>query len=86
MLGPVRSRTPPATAVTVISNVTHDTLEVAAWRIPAGRTASQPRPLGLAWPTDLFSLSHIAMPFPPDHPVYGGEMTVSGPAPIRLGR
>jgi alpha-beta hydrolase superfamily lysophospholipase len=26
---------------------------------------------GMAWPTDLFSLSHIALPFPPSDPIYG---------------
>ena len=29
------------------------------------------RPLGLAWPPEMFSLSHVALPFPPDDPVYG---------------
>jgi hypothetical protein len=28
-------------------------------------------PLGLAWPPRVFSLSHVALPFPPDDPVYG---------------
>jgi len=28
-------------------------------------------PLGAAWPDDVFSLSHVALPFPPDDPLYG---------------
>jgi hypothetical protein len=31
------------------------------------------RPLELAWPRTVFSLSHVALPFPPDDPLYGFE-------------
>ena len=40
----------------------------------------------LAWPGGLFSLSHIAVPFPPDDPVYGRwPQAGSGEAGITLG-
>jgi len=42
-------------------------------------------PLGLAWPADLFSLSHVAIPFSLDDPVYGAAKTGGGAGPIRLG-
>ncbi len=29
--------------------------------------------LGLTWPRGVISLSHIALPFPPDDPVYGAR-------------
>ena len=29
------------------------------------------RPLGLAWPDGVYSLSHVALPFPPDDALYG---------------
>ena len=29
------------------------------------------RDTGLAWPVSVVSLGHVAMPFPPDDPVYG---------------
>lgn len=29
------------------------------------------QPLGLAWPPQTYSLSHIALPFPPEDPSYG---------------
>jgi alpha-beta hydrolase superfamily lysophospholipase len=38
----------------------------------AGSTEETMRPLGLSYPVDVFSLSHIALPFPPDDPLYGG--------------
>ncbi len=39
---------------------------------------------GLSWPQDVYSLSHVALPIPPDDPVYGGDG--AGPSPgIDLG-
>lgn len=35
--------------------------------------------LGLAWPDDVYSLSHVALPFPPSDPLYGGHPTQSSP-------
>jgi hypothetical protein len=43
------------------------------------------RPLDLAWPRDIYSLSHVAIPFPMSDPVYGREEVGAGPATIRLG-
>jgi pimeloyl-ACP methyl ester carboxylesterase len=39
---------------------------------------------GLEWPAGLFSLSHVALPFPPDDPVYGWQ-EVDDYSGIRLG-
>jgi hypothetical protein len=38
---------------------------------PAGATAEQTRTLGLTYPPDVFSLSHLALPFPMNDPLYG---------------
>jgi hypothetical protein len=32
---------------------------------------SRSEPLNLAWPAGVLSLSHVALPFPPDDPLYG---------------
>ena len=37
----------------------------------AESTAVTEHPLELAWPRTVFSLSHVALPFPPDDPLYG---------------
>ncbi len=34
--------------------------------------------LDLAWPRGVVSLSHIALPFPPDDPLYGQHPPVGG--------
>ena len=41
-------------------------------------------PTNLDWPEGLYSLSHVALPFPADDPLYGGEEEVESPG-IRLG-
>jgi len=57
--------------LTVISNldVTTDALE--EWSRPAGATEPSIRPLNLDWPPGFYSLSHVAVPFAPDDPIYG---------------
>lgn len=45
------------------------------------RSGVADRPIGLTWPTHVYSLSHVALPFPPDDPLYGRD----GPG-VRLGR
>jgi alpha-beta hydrolase superfamily lysophospholipase len=71
--------------LTVITNATPQTLQVRELRAPAGSSEQQVRLLDLAWPRTVFSLSHVALPFPPDDPLYGYE-----PAPVgnhvQLGR
>jgi hypothetical protein len=31
------------------------------------------------WPKGVYSLSHVALPFPPDDPIYGGPEVADGP-------
>ncbi|MEA3275161.1 MAG: alpha/beta fold hydrolase [Pseudomonadota bacterium] len=40
--------------------------------------------LGLSWPKDVYSLAHVALPFPPEDPLYGGRPTEKSPG-IHLG-
>ncbi len=59
-------------AVTLITNETEKTTRVQAHRKPpfSGRTVAA-EPLDLAWPIDVVSLSHVALPIPSDDPLYG---------------
>jgi pimeloyl-ACP methyl ester carboxylesterase len=34
--------------------------------------------LGMAWPRGVLSLSHVALPFPPEDPLYGGPDALQG--------
>jgi alpha-beta hydrolase superfamily lysophospholipase len=54
----------------LVSNAAPDTLDIMLYRlVPGGGVDAVPT--GLAWPGDLVSLGHVALPFPPDDPVYG---------------
>ncbi len=63
-------------ALTLITNRDKDTLEVVArkWSSSERPTvSSSSEPLGLSWPRHVYSLSHVAIPFPPDDPYYGAR-------------
>ena len=58
---------------TLITNVSADVPEVRARSVAPRATTVEDVPLGLAWPAQVFSLSHVALPFAIDDPVYGSE-------------
>ena len=62
---------PRAFRSTIITNASPGSAEVVARVTEAGATTEQVRPLGLAYPRDVFSLSHLALPFPMNDPLYG---------------
>ena len=60
--------------LTVITNENPKSLQVTAHRKdPFAADVSETAPLGLAWPPGVISLSHVALPFPPDDPLYGQQ-------------
>lgn len=59
-------------SLSVISNASSPDNSVLEIRTEAGATGEVGRPVGVNFPADVFSLSHIAMPFPPDDALYGG--------------
>jgi hypothetical protein len=69
----------------LVTNVDPGSLEVAARIVESGATDVTTQPLGIAWPRDVYSLSHIAVPFPMSDPIYGRDELVSAPPIIRLG-
>jgi hypothetical protein len=70
---------------TLVTNLDASSLDVAEKSLAPGATAVTARALGLAWPRDVFSLSHVAIPFPLSDPVYGREDNTALPQLIRLG-
>jgi alpha-beta hydrolase superfamily lysophospholipase len=70
---------------TLVTNLDPASLDVVEKSVAPGATAVARRPLGLAWPRDVFSLSHVAIPFPLSDPVYGREEGALRPAVIQLG-
>jgi alpha-beta hydrolase superfamily lysophospholipase len=72
-------------AVTLVTNTNAGTTEVSAMTAAPGASALASEPLPYTWPSEIFSLSHVALPFPPDDPVYGG-FPPEGTETVRLGR
>ena len=58
--------------LTVVTNGTRSNDRVEAITDPAGDDAATRRVSLGEWPKGVYSLSHVAMPFPPNDPVYGG--------------
>jgi alpha-beta hydrolase superfamily lysophospholipase len=53
--------------------------------VEAGATTEQTRPLGLAFPADVYSLSHVALPFPMDDALYGLQPDLNDDYGVNLG-
>jgi alpha-beta hydrolase superfamily lysophospholipase len=59
-------------AVTLVTNENDSSPVVVARRQPPrSASVSQTESLALAWPAGVISLSHVALPIPPDDPLYG---------------
>jgi alpha-beta hydrolase superfamily lysophospholipase len=59
--------------------------EVVERVVEAGADSEQERPLGLAYPLGVFSLSHVALPFPPSDGLYGSDPDPADDFGITLG-
>ena len=59
-------------AVTLVTNESPESIRVVVrHKAPFSAEVSSSEPLDLAWPRGVISLSHVALPFPPDDPLYG---------------
>jgi alpha-beta hydrolase superfamily lysophospholipase len=63
--------TPRSFRTTVITNESPRSLQVIERVTEAGETTEQVRTLGLSYPREVFSLSHLALPFPLSDSLYG---------------
>ncbi len=70
---------------TVVSNTAEDARTVRALTGAGPGRAGEVCELEALWPAGSYSMSHIALPFPPDDPLYGGTATAGGDGHIRLG-
>lgn len=70
--------------LTLISNKDVDSRKVAAYQRVPGGEGKIVTPLNLVWPEGVYSLSHIALPFAYDDPLYGGNDAGESPG-IQIG-
>ena len=70
---------------TLVTNVSRQSDQVVARTIDAGSTTETVQELGLAFPPGVFSLSHLAIPFPLSDPLYGLQPDTSEDYGANLG-
>ncbi|MEE4174015.1 MAG: alpha/beta fold hydrolase [Xanthomonadales bacterium] len=71
--------------ITVVSNTAPGSPEVAAFDLDTAGMSEAGVDLGLAWPRDVFSLSHVALPFDVADSLYGATPTPPSPG-VQIGR
>lgn len=77
---------PRAWRLTLVANRAGGGAEAEERTEPAGAADPlPPRPLGLAWPREVFSLSHVALPFPVSDGLYGLDPDPAEDFGARLG-
>jgi alpha-beta hydrolase superfamily lysophospholipase len=57
--------------VTILRNSNRYSREISVWTLTAGQQSPVTRRTDLQWPPEVYSLSHIGLPFRPDDMVYG---------------
>lgn len=67
-----------------VTNRNAQSSEMVILHKQATATETQELPLATAWPQGLYSLSHVALPFPANDPLYGGDEALKSPG-IKLG-
>jgi alpha-beta hydrolase superfamily lysophospholipase len=71
--------------LTVITNASEDSSDVVERVTEAGASTETVRDLGLSYPFDVFSLSHVALPFPVTDSLYGMKPDPTEDFGIKLG-
>ena len=71
-------------ALSVVTNARPGSAEVVERRWRPGAAGPVEVQLEETWPRDVYSLSHVALPFPPGDPLYGGRPEAPSPG-IQLG-
>jgi len=75
LLQTIRQQLPLPFAVTVVTNEGPESLDLREVRFAGQRGVSTERALEMRWQNTIFSLSHIAVPFEPNDPIYGATHT-----------
>lgn len=71
--------------LSLVTNAGPETAEAVARTSSPKSAASEDVPIGLSWPPGVFSLSHLAVPFAFDDPLFGMAPDMSVSYGLRLG-
>ena len=84
MIGVLQDTVNPTFTLSLVTNKSPDSSAVTEKRWAPGQETPTEKSLGLEWPGDTHSLSHIALPFEPADPLYGGRPEQPSPG-VELG-
>ncbi len=71
--------------LTAVTNVDESSPTLEVWSRPGGAREVEVEALDLEWPRGVYSLSHVAVPFPIDDPIYGLEPDPDARFGVQLG-
>jgi alpha-beta hydrolase superfamily lysophospholipase len=71
--------------MTLLTNVDESSVDVVIRTREPGAPYGPDQPLDLSWPRQVYSLSHVALPFPADDPIYGDGSGRQDPNAISIG-
>ena len=74
----------PIFSISLLTNRDENSSWVILWEKEADKKENNIVQLDMKWPRGLYSLSHVALPFPFDDPLYGGSDRIKSPG-IKLG-
>lgn len=72
-IGTLLPRAPRAYTTTLLTNASESSLDMVAKTTQAGQTSETVLPLTQQYPADIYSLSHVAVPFPVTDALYGSQ-------------
>ena len=74
----------PTFTLSMVTNENPESQKVLVRSQRPGEQGPTDTDIGLSWPTDIYSLAHVALPFSPQDTLYGGQPQGKSPG-IRLG-
>lgn len=84
VFGPLLEKDDRKFDLTIVTNESAESNRVVARSAQAGQDSTANTVALSEWPPGIYSLSHVALPFPPTDPVYGGPAAQASPG-IQLG-
>ena len=84
VFGPLLEKDERTFDLTIVTNQSTEGNLVVARRFLVGQAKATTTTALADWPPGIYSLSHVALPFPPTDPVYGGPAAEASPG-IQLG-
>jgi pimeloyl-ACP methyl ester carboxylesterase len=84
ILNPLKADTTRQYAIRLVTNASEGNPAAVKQSYAVGSIEGVETPLGLAWPADIYSLSHIALPFEKSDPLYG-DIPQPGISRLQLG-